>query len=279
MSADYYNTNSLFSIEYTKHNSDHSMSNFHYHNSYELYFLEQGYHNILIDDSIYEVNINDVVLCKPNIFHKSLQNQGCTRTCIYFTDRFLHLYFTEMSTKLLLSCFEKEVITLNIEMFSKVKKLMLLLEQEIVTDSNNRIFIYLSDILNILNDNKSTQRAEHISSVHANFAPILSYINQHYNKINNIEELSNKFYISKFHLCHIFKEATGLTLIQYINKIKIQNACNMLTDTDLSILDIAHSCGFNSSMYFCKTFKHAVSVTPSEFRKNHYYNYKVLLSE
>lgn len=268
MSADLYNAHPLFSMEYLKHDLNHHMTNFHYHNAYELYFLEEGYHNILINNSIFDVTIYDVALCKPNIFHKSLHNQGCARTCIYFTERFLHLHFTELSIKALLSCFEKEIISLNKEVFPKIKKIMLLLEKEKITDSNNRIFIYLADILNILNDNKMSQRVEPIPSPYTNFVPILSYINENYNKINNIEEISDKFYISKFYLCHIFKEATGLTLIQYLNKIKIQNACNMLIDTDLSVLDISIACGFNSSMYFCKTFKQALSVTPSEFRKN-----------
>ncbi|WP_052427526.1 helix-turn-helix transcriptional regulator [Neobacillus niacini] len=145
---------------------------------------------------------------------------------------------------------------------------MLLLEKENLTDSNNRIFIYLADILTILNDNISSPRSEPIPSAYANFEPILSYINQKFNKINNIEEIAETFYISKFHLCRIFKKATGLTISQYINNIKIQNACNMLITTNLSILEVGTACGFNSSMYFCKIFKQAISVTPSEFRKN-----------
>lgn len=268
MSADLYNTHPLFSIEYLKHDSDPNMLNFHYHNSYELYFLEQGYHNVLINDSIYDVNVYDVVLFKPNTFHKSLRRNGCARTCIYFTERFLRQYFTELSIKALLGCFEKEIISLNKEIFARVKKLMLLLEKESVDATDNRIFVYLADILNTLNDSKISSNKDRTPSTYANFAPILSFINQNYNKINNIEEISEKFYISKFHLCHIFKEATGLTLIQYINKIKLQNACNMLASMNLSISDIGTACGFNSTMYFCKTFKQAFSITPSEFRKN-----------
>jgi AraC-like DNA-binding protein len=73
--------------------------------------------------------------------------------------------------------------------------------------------------------------------------------------------------MSKYYLCRIFKEATGVTLTHYINNIKIQNACHMLVNTDRSILEIGNACGFNSSMYFCKIFKEALSVTPSEFRR------------
>ncbi len=268
MIADLCNTHPWFFIEYTKHVSNEDMPNYHHHSVYELYFLEEGYQNILINDSILDVAPYDVVLYKPNILHRSLKRQGCARTCIYFSERFLRLYFTDTAINSLLSCFEKELISLNKEIFPKVKKLMLLLEKESVTVPDNRIFIYLADILNLLNENKNTRRSEPVTPAFTNFAPILSYINQNYNRLTNIEEIAYNFYISKFHLCHIFKEATGITLIQYLNKIRIQNACSMLINTDLSVSDIGTACGFHSSMYFCKTFKQALSQTPSEFRKN-----------
>ncbi|MDS0526327.1 AraC family transcriptional regulator [Clostridium sp. SHJSY1] len=267
MDIDVYNSHPLFSMDYIKYDSEYDMPNIHHHNSYELYFLEEGYHNILINDSVHDVTKYDVALCKPNIFHKSLKKINCARTCIYFTDRFLRLHFTEHSIKSLLSCFEKEVISLNKEIFPQIKKLMFLLQKEDISTSDNRIFIYLANILNILNDNKESLRKEHIPSTYTNFSPILSYINENYNKISTLDEIANKFYISKFYLCHLFKENIGLTLVQYINKIKIQNACDMLINTTLSISEIGGVCGFNSSMYFCKTFKQALSITPSEFRK------------
>jgi AraC-like DNA-binding protein len=268
MIADLCNTHPWFYIEYTKHVSDFDMPNYHHHSVYELYFLEEGYQNILINDSILDIAPFDVVLYKPNILHRSMKRQGCARTCIYFSERFLRLYFTDTAINALLNCFDKELISLNKEIFPKVKNLMLQLEKENVTDIDNHIFVYLADILNILNNNRNTIRTEPTNSSFAKFAPILSYINQNYSRLTNIEEIADYFYISKYHLCHVFKEATGITLIQYLNKIRIQNACNLLVNSNLSISDIGASCGFHSSMYFCKTFKQALAQTPTEFRKN-----------
>lgn len=104
-SADLYLTDPLFAIEYVRHDPDHRMTNFHYHQSYELYFLEEGAHPMLIQDSIHELASYDVALFKPQVFHKSRRNQSCARTCVYFTDRFLRLNFTERSIRSLLSCF------------------------------------------------------------------------------------------------------------------------------------------------------------------------------
>jgi AraC-like DNA-binding protein len=264
---DLFRTDPFFFIEYMKHDANHQMTNFHYHNSYELYILEEGYHHMLVNDSVYDVTRHDVALFKPHVFHKSRSNQACARTCVYFTDRFLRLYFTERAAKALLACFDREVISLSKESFPRVKKLLLLLEKEDPSNPDNRIFVHLAEVLHILNENKSVPRMEQPPLVHPKFTPILSYIHQHYNKIVHIQEIADHFYMSKYYLCRIFKEATGVTLTHYINNIKIQNACHMLVNTDRSILEIGNACGFNSSMYFCKIFKEALSVTPSEFRR------------
>ena len=74
-------------------------------------------------------------------------------------------------------------------------------------------------------------------------------------------------YISTPHLCRIFKKHTGMTVSHYINHVKLQHGCELLVHTNMSITEIALQCGFNSSMYFCKTFKSQMGCTPTEFRE------------
>lgn len=259
----------LFAMEYVSYDNEYIMPGAHSHNSYELYILEHGGHNMLINDSIHYISKYDVVLFKPNVFHKSLKKRNCSRTCVYFTERFLHTYFTEASLKVLLGCFERDVISLSKEAFFQIKSNMMLLEKESISDADNRIFVYVADILTILSKVKDEKVGTSLSSISENFTLMLSYINENYNKIKNIEEIAQQFYISKYYLCHLFKETTGLTLIQYINNIKIQNACHMLTHTNLTISQIGELCGFSSTMYFCKCFKQTIHMTPKEFRNHH----------
>lgn len=266
--ADFYNPDPMFAIEYIKHNAEHRMPQFHYHQSYELYVLEEGSHDFLIDDAIYGIDAGDVALLKPSLFHKSRNNQFCARTCVYFTDRFLKKYYTDRSIRSLLKCFEQEIVTVSKEDLPRVKKLLLQLEKEREADEDNRIFVYLAELLTLLNRNRHTSKEAKSYTAHARIAPVLSYIHTNYNQIGTIEEIADRFYLSKYYLCRIFKESTGLTLLQYINNIKIQQACNLLVHTDMTILEVATACGFNSSMYFCKMFKAALSVTPGEFRKS-----------
>jgi AraC-like DNA-binding protein len=257
----------LFGVEYLKSQNAYDMSS-HNHNQYELYFLEQNQIDFIVNGTIYTVEKNSVVLIKPNIFHKTTSTSGRTRTCIYFAERFLKMYFSDQSIKTLLQCFEINMISLDAESFSKIKRLSLLLEKENQDEPRNCIFIYLADILNILNSKKSLQILHFPTSLQENITPVLTYINQNYNTLNTLDDISNHFHISKYHLCHIFKKAVNLTVTQYINNIKIQNACTMLAYSGKSISEVGLECGFNSAMYFCKTFKKILNITPSEFRIN-----------
>jgi AraC-like DNA-binding protein len=68
-------------------------------------------------------------------------------------------------------------------------------------------------------------------------------------------------------LCRFFKMNTGITVFEYLNKIKTEFACKLLMDPDLSILEICLDSGFNNISHFNKQFKKNTGVPPSEYRK------------
>ena len=92
-------------------------------------------------------------------------------------------------------------------------------------------------------------------------------MNENYAKINGIEEISENFFISKYHLCRMFSEKLGVSLITYLNNIKVQRAKELIRKGALGITEIALTVGFNSSSYFCKVFKAEMGISPTEYRK------------
>ena len=79
--------------------------------------------------------------------------------------------------------------------------------------------------------------------------------------------LSKRLNISKYHLCHLFKKETGISIIEYkINK-QIEEAKNLLLNTDMRVNDISLLVGFTNSAYFSKYFKKLTNLTPLEFKK------------
>jgi AraC-like DNA-binding protein len=113
----------------------------------------------------------------------------------------------------------------------------------------------------------ATNDSKPISRKSNRFSDIVEYVANHYLEIESLDDLAARFYITKHHLCRLFKQATGVTVVNYVNARKIRLACEKLKFTKAGIEKIALECGFHSSMYFCKLFKETFGLTPSEYRK------------
>lgn len=84
----------------------------------------------------------------------------------------------------------------------------------------------------------------------------------------DIKELADISGYSVSHFTRFFKELTGKTPIEYINHQKIYNACEMLKDTNISILEASLACGFGHVGHFINTFKKYTGCTPANYRKS-----------
>ncbi len=93
------------------------------------------------------------------------------------------------------------------------------------------------------------------------------YINQNYNKDINLEDVSNLIGFNPAYFSSLFKKETGENFMEYIMKIRIQNAKFLLIQTDKDIADIASDVGYMDLKYFSKLFKKKTGLNPSEFRK------------
>lgn len=266
MDIKHYHACDAFEIETVTRPEGFNMRYLHHHEAYELYFLEMGQHGYLINDKYMQVFTQDVVLLEPNVLHKSHNAKSYNRTCVYFTEAFLRDFYTCSALKSLLECFEKDIISLDKETFFSTQRLLETLKRQKAEGDIRGIQLYLGNLLRLLSHHKDDPRKEPAMHTMEKMTPILSYITEHYKEITHLDEIAAQFFVSTPHLCRIFKKHTGMTVSHYINHVKLQHACELLTQTDKSITEIALECSFNSSMYFCKTFKAHIGYTPSEFR-------------
>lgn len=100
------------------------------------------------------------------------------------------------------------------------------------------------------------------------FQKILRYIDTNYNKNITLKTLSVEFSYAPAYLCQLFKRNINMTFTEYIVKVRIDNACRLLTDTNKKIMVIADETGYNDYCYFSKLFKKNKGVTPLEYRRN-----------
>lgn len=95
---------------------------------------------------------------------------------------------------------------------------------------------------------------------------IIKYINKHYDEQLTIEAIEGHCRYSRFYISRAFKEITGLTIMEYLNAIRIEKAKSLLQIGALSISEIAAGCGFVSQSYFGKVFKKSVGISPLEYK-------------
>jgi two-component system response regulator YesN len=88
-----------------------------------------------------------------------------------------------------------------------------------------------------------------------------------YHEQLTISSLSSQVYLSPNYLRSIFKEKTGTTIHEYLTKIRLDKAKELLADASLKVHDIAEKVGYESSSYFCSLFLKSQGVTPNEYRK------------
>lgn len=96
--------------------------------------------------------------------------------------------------------------------------------------------------------------------------PVVIYIEKNYLSPLSLDFLSTLIPCDKFTLCKLFKNATGGTVVDYINFIRIRKAYELLLDTEKSMLEISLECGFASVQYFNRCFKQNTGCTPSAYR-------------
>lgn len=94
------------------------------------------------------------------------------------------------------------------------------------------------------------------------------------NLLKPVSELHTLIYFSRRHLARLFKEYTGQNLSSYMQVLKLNYAAMLLSTTDMGILEISSTCGYESLSHFIKLFKTRFKLSPKEYRYAHVYKTK-----
>lgn len=82
------------------------------------------------------------------------------------------------------------------------------------------------------------------------------------------ENIEKRFYLSYKYMSHLFKKEKGVTMQQYHNSVRMDEACRLLCSTLMSISEIADKLGFSDVLYFSRCFRNYTGKSPSAYRKD-----------
>jgi AraC-like DNA-binding protein/ligand-binding sensor protein len=125
----------------------------------------------------------------------------------------------------------------------------------------------LTDVLHIIVERMSGQIFSFQGVRHASaLRKAERYIWENYTRKISLQEIASASGLSAPYFSTIFKEEMGENLSSYLNRLRVEKASHMLTETDLSLSDIAGACGFEDQSWFSKIFKSFTGVSPGKFR-------------
>jgi len=256
-------------------------SSWHYHNNYEISFITEGSGKRIVGDSIEEFQPGDLAFIGPNLPHVWIADKE-TRIPSKRTLEMVFLQFTSniLSPQLLI-----------LPEFSHVKSALDMSERgiQIVGQTLNEVseimlqlpylksfdrmlhFFRLMDIIGKSETNVQLASKEYLkirfTTGNKRIASIHEYLMNNYREEVDLKKLAALVNMAEGSLCRFFKMNTGLTVFEYLNKIKTEFACKLLMDPDLNIMEICFDSGFNNLSHFNKQFKKTTGVPPSEYRK------------
>ncbi|NLD49961.1 MAG: AraC family transcriptional regulator [Clostridiaceae bacterium] len=251
------------------------------HEFFEMVYIKRG--NAVFEISGVPANIgpNDIIIIKPDQPHKFIvkSESGCEFIVLNFKfenrfdSRFSGLSLEEfinfVSGKdsgafISLKVSQKnDIITLlnrilkekeSPEIGSEFLNYLLILE----------LFVLISRALKMEWENSIKNKSPKLKEL---ISVSVNYINNNFERDISLKDIARYVFLSSSYFTRAFKEEIGISPINYLLKVRVERAKELLTDTDLKVSDIALSVGFSNQQRFNDIFKKYVKLTPLQFKK------------
>ena len=113
---------------------------------------------------------------------------------------------------------------------------------------------------------KAVQRNNKVKN-HQIINKIKEYIRSHFDQGLTLEEIAESVYLSPYYISRIFKEEQGITVMDYLTKVRIEEAKKLLRNPRYNIDEISGKLGYSDPSYFSKVFRRYEGLSPSQFRQ------------
>jgi AraC-like DNA-binding protein len=256
---------------------------FHFHNLYEIALIIRGSGKRIVGDSIEYFTDGDLVCIGPYLPHASYMDKVYTSSGGKKEVHALVIYFHP-------DWFDESV--LKTTDFIKYTKLVRKLERGIKVLGHTRKkiagallklqytkgferIVRLLDILDCLS--RSREQAFLASESYSNsynkndverLSNVYKYIMENFTQVVKLDEVAAIANMTPTSFSKYFKYKTGKNFSNFVNEVRIGQACKLFYNEDLTASEVCYTCGFNNLTNFNKNFKYFTKMTPTEYRKS-----------
>lgn len=245
----------------------------HHHIEYEFFRLTEGRMLLGIGDEEHIIEAGTTVFIEPNITHYALDiDENSER-------HFNTLLFGAEALGNKDDPCRKLLESVKIDMFLKIPDRLFEDCERVFNMRRNKEFgceleikAFLFDLISfIIRSRQYTRHSELISNgIPGDRAvgTVIGYIEEHYCEQINLDDLLPLISYSKSHLMRLFKDKTGYSVTEYINRFRVEKSCLELLYSDKPISIISGECGFNNVQYYTKLFTRYIGTPPAKYRTN-----------
>lgn len=253
---------------------------FHYHPEIQISFVVSGAGTRIIGNSVGRFNKNEIYIIGSNIPHifKSDKNyyednsELSHAISFYFTEDALGKEFFNLP----------EALEIN-ELLSNSKKITFMngiyvekLRSDFFEITKVKGFEKLNLFLNILHKlskirdkqllSKTKYEQRNTEKYGKRINDIFDFVINNYEKSISLDKAAEIANLSTTAFCRFFKERTRKSFTEFVNEVRIGEACKLLMNNDFNISQICYEVGFNNISNFNRKFKEITNLTPKEYR-------------
>jgi len=255
----------------------------HRHPEIELIFFKKGSGTAFIGDHLGEFNEGDIFIIGPNIAHtfqKKNMNENVSAVVVQFREDFWgDVFLTLPECRKLKVLFSKSQYGIRLA-GQNIEGIIRKIEELENLDGVLRITgliecLYLIECSKGLDTLSLLEPAKLESCGKDRLDMVYKFTMDNYFEQITLEQVARIAAMSIPAFCNHFKKSTRKTYIEFLNEVRIENACNLLVNSEKHINEIGFNSGFNSLANFNKQFYKVRKMTPSAYRKK--YNTKLMV--
>ena len=276
--ASYTNTSlSVFSRE-----ESFFQSPFHSHPEFELVYIIESHGKRIIGNSVESFESGDMVFLgddiphvwlNDEIFYKGINSLKAKAIVIYFSRDLFGNSFYELPEAIEVKKFFSQAIK-GVSITGQTNAIISKKMEKLLKKKGFEVVMGLIEILFLLSKSKDLRYINDDSYVPVSdenkndrLAAVFQYVKSNYKEEISLDEISKIANLTPTSFCRMFKAKTKKPFVEYLNEIRVSNACKYLIETDLGISEIAYECGYKTASNFNKLFKKLIGTTPKEYRK------------